>query len=234
MELFAPYNTIVYASNAIIFALSSVGNAWIVVALVRKRSLRTTTLSFVGNLALAYLITLLWAYFVPLRYDMNEGLFADALCKVFIGPGVTGTALLASIFTLTVLAVERYQAVVHPMSARFKLRDDTVRYAVAAIWLLTFALVLPVFIFLGYSAKGQKCTFDIPGEHTSFVPVCLVTILKSRMPRDVYNAAKLTRVIPFLKAAANPLIQVRMCSSLGKELGEMLSYIKNELGKTHP
>ncbi|XP_048587952.1 somatostatin receptor type 2-like [Nematostella vectensis] len=216
MELFAPYNTIVYASNAIIFALSSVGNAWIVVALVRKRSLRTTTLSFVGNLALAYLITLLWAYFVPLRYDMNEGLFADALCKVFIGPGVTGTALLASIFTLTVLAVERYQAVVHPMSARFKLRDDTVRYAVAAIWLLTFALVLPVFIFLGYSAKGQKCTFDIPGEHTRsayeifagivvvFIPLVVITFCYACIGKEVYFGNSVAPLnVPAQEEAAN-------------------------------
>ncbi|XP_019942902.1 type-1 angiotensin II receptor [Paralichthys olivaceus] len=130
---------IVYGCN---FVIGIVGNSMVVAVIYCYMKLKTVANIFVLNLAvsdLTFLITLpMWATFAARGYQWPFGGF---LCKA--SSGLVIFNLYTSIFFLTVLSIDRYLAIVHPMRSR---RFRTVVYAritCVVIWLFAFVLSLP-------------------------------------------------------------------------------------------
>jgi len=61
---------------------------------------------------------------------LPDGLVRTILSNFFVGFNAPFTVIVASVFTLTVLAVERYNAVVKPLQM-LQVTRKTVRYAIA-------------------------------------------------------------------------------------------------------
>lgn len=161
----------------IFISIGVVGNLLVVMAVWRKRSLRSTTNYLLCNLAVSDVINL---SFLPLmaiqhKVQIKEGVLADFLCK-FFSYHIPLTASFASIVTLLVLSIERYHAVVKPMRSGFRLREETVHYAIILVWLFAICLTLPYYIF-GYSARGQ-CRHNLPSDAIeSYVIIVMSTVV---------------------------------------------------------
>jgi hypothetical protein len=148
----------------IILILGAFGNSLVIVAVKRKRSLRTTTNILLANVAVSDIVALVFLPFISLQAVIHQGGFgADFLCKILADFHVPATAFFVSVLTLTILSVERFHAIVKPMREGIRLRDETVRYAVITIWLLAIALTLPLYICSYYDdMKRHACGHRYP------------------------------------------------------------------------
>lgn len=151
-----------------------VGNG-IVIAIVRKTpSMHTTTNYLLVNLAVADLLSLI---FCPGFYDfalhnvkLRQNL-GDFVCKVFAGNAVLSVTVLESIFTLTVVAVERYLSLVKPFNTRARLTKKNVGYAIATTWILASIICLPGFLSNNYDEYATEYPCNRPWTLNKLVPL---------------------------------------------------------------
>ena len=62
-----------------------------------------------------------------------------------------------SIFTLIIVAVERYNALIHPFNDRRRLTETKVRRAMVLTWLSCVVLYSPLFSYFEYDGEAGKC-----------------------------------------------------------------------------
>lgn len=168
-----------YILASLIVLIGILTNLLVVVAVWKRRSLRSTTNLLLVNLAISDIISL---SFLPMSTiqsfsQFDEGPLADFLCKFLISWHIPVTASYASIFTLTVLAVERYHAIVKPMRTGIRLRDDTIKYAILCIWLIAVIVSSPFYIFGHF--ENNHCIFDktTASSKLYYVLFCAVFII---------------------------------------------------------
>ena len=143
---------------AIVLASGIVGNASVLVIIKKNRTFQSAQNYLLANLAAANISGLTFCGFsvIPVVSVLPDGLVGSLLCKFFIGFNVPLTATVTSVFTLTVLAVERYNAVVKPLQM-LKLTVKAVRYAIAATWAVSVGLNVPILVHTGYKFKKAFC-----------------------------------------------------------------------------
>ena len=117
------------------------------------------------NLAVADLLSLL---FCPGFYDLalnNVKLsqtIGDFVCKVFAGNAILSVTVIESIFTLVVVAVERYFSLGKPFQTNARLRKEKVRYAITATWILATLICLPGILSNNYVEDATKYPCNRP------------------------------------------------------------------------
>ena len=175
LDDFAPYSiqtidigfAIVYALFVLVGVL---GNSLVITVVRKNRSMRTTTNFLLVNLAAADIVTLLscprtYAFvFYPIH---PTGIAGDVLCKFFSGNAVVSTAIVCSILTLTVLAIERYHALLKPMRSGLRIRKGNVGKVIAALWVLAFGISTPDYIANHYSEHYRRCVCPFSLESMS-------------------------------------------------------------------
>ena len=134
-------------------ASGTIGNASVLIIIKRNRTFQTPQNFLLANLSAADITNLTFCAFsvIPMVTVLPDGVVGTVLCKFFAGFNVPITAIVASIFTLTVLAVERYNAVVRLQM--LQLTRKTVRYAIARTWVASIALSAPLFANTDYKFK---------------------------------------------------------------------------------
>ncbi|XP_031563079.1 type-1 angiotensin II receptor B-like [Actinia tenebrosa] len=138
----------------LLICLGIFGNSLVIVAVKKKRSLRSTTNILLANVAASDILTLVFLPLMSFQGLINQdGLIADLMCKIFVDFHIPATGYAALILTLSLLAIERYHAVVKPMKNGIRLQNETVRYAVIAVWLIAVILTLPTYIFCVFNAN---------------------------------------------------------------------------------
>ena len=150
-----------------------VGNG-IVIAIVRKTpSMHTTTNYLLVNLAVADLLSLIFCpgfYDFALRDVKLTQTVGDIVCKVFAGNAVLSVTVLESIFTLTVVAVERYVSLVKPFNTSARLKKENVGYAIATTWILASIICLPGFLSNNYDERSTEYPCNRPWTLNKLVP----------------------------------------------------------------
>lgn len=137
-----------------------IGNSMIIIAVKKKRYLRSTTNYLLLNLAISDLTSLTFLLLMPIGSEivLKDGAFSDFLCKFFISYHVPLTASFVSVLTILVLAIERYFAIVKPMRSGLRLREDNVHIAIVTAWVIGCIATLPYYIFGSYNAITGHCS----------------------------------------------------------------------------
>ena len=136
------------------------GNSLVIVVVWKTRTMHTATNYLLVNLAASDILVLLWC---PRTYDfavvgsLPEGTSGDYLCRFFIGDPMDTLCLGVTLFTLTVLAVERYQALVTPLRTKYKLNKKSVIYAISITWIVSLLASIPDFVFTHVDRDSGKC-----------------------------------------------------------------------------
>ncbi|KAG6930644.1 C-C chemokine receptor type 5-like, partial [Chelydra serpentina] len=140
-------------SLVLIFGL--VGNALVVLILIKYKRLRSMTDIYLLNLAISDLLFILslpfWAYYTAREWD-----FGNAMCKILSGVYYAG--FYSGIFFIILLTIDRYLAIVH---AVFALKARTVAHGIFTsvfIWVVAILASLPGFIFHSVQKEGVHCT----------------------------------------------------------------------------
>ncbi|XP_053115270.1 urotensin-2 receptor-like [Hemicordylus capensis] len=110
------------------------------------------------NLALADLLYLSTAPFIIYNGLVKEWRFGEAGCRILLSLDLL--TMHASIFLLTLMSCERYTAVAHPFQAARQGRRCRRPLAIG-IWLLSFALALPMMVMIHQEERAVGDGADI-------------------------------------------------------------------------
>ncbi|KAJ7314040.1 hypothetical protein JRQ81_005940 [Phrynocephalus forsythii] len=114
-------------------------------AIVRVSPAASSLRVHLVNLALADLLYLLTAPFIVHNGLVKDWPFGEVGCRILLSLDLL--TMHASIFLLTLMSCERYTAVAHPFQAASRARRCR-RPLAAGIWLLSFALALPMMVMI--------------------------------------------------------------------------------------
>ncbi|XP_057179327.1 D(3) dopamine receptor isoform X2 [Triplophysa rosa] len=159
------------------------GNVLVCMAVVRERSLQTTTNYLVVSLAVADLLvaSLVMPWAVYLEVVGGAWLFSRLYCNVFVTLDVMMCT--ASILNLCAISIDRYTAVVMPVlyntthSSRKR-----VSVMIATVWVLAFAVSCPLLFGFNTTDDPTVCSISNPdfviySSVVSFYLPFIVTLL---------------------------------------------------------
>ncbi|XP_019389573.1 PREDICTED: pyroglutamylated RFamide peptide receptor isoform X1 [Crocodylus porosus] len=195
----------------LICALALAGNGLMLYALSRRRALRSATNIFLGSLALSDLLIALFC--VPgtllqsLASSWPGGAFA---CKMV--PFVQSTAIVTEILTMTCIAVERHQGIVHPLKMKWQYTNRRAFTMLGIVWLLAAIVGSPM-----WHVQQLEVKYDFLYEKEY---VCCLEEWTSPVHQKIYTTFIL--VILFLLPL---MLMLLLYSKIGYEL-----WIKKRVG----
>lgn len=149
----------------------------------KTKALHSTTNFLFANLALSDFLTLVFGVPNAIALEVGNhprGTLGDWLCKFVTAGNEIGIMSTSSVLTLSLLAVERYHAIVKPLAANRRLTIDKTKYALALIWILAIILNIPLFVRSVFKEKKNFCDYgwSLKQELTyiSCIAFLLVTI----------------------------------------------------------
>ncbi|XP_032229981.2 somatostatin receptor type 4 [Nematostella vectensis] len=198
---------VLIALHFLVLVIGIIGNVSVIRVVWSTRSMHTTTNYLLANLALADIITLSTnpylyklLFNLVLHFSSNRWslLAKDWLCRLIMENGIVGVFICVSVTLLTVVAVERFNAMVKPLSPRFSIQKEQVWKIVILIWFVSVLLNIPIFIDVEFDPHTNRCisaldmttyrkstvvylaiyfgvNFFIPGV---IITVCYLSILK--------------------------------------------------------
>ena len=136
-----------FFSSIPFLVIGFIGNVLVVRIVHKTREMHTPTNYLLVSIAASDIISiLLW----PL-YFFEVWKF---ICKLVV---LVELCIMASCFTIAVLAVERYHALLKPYRTGLRLRDDNVKKAIACIWVASILICLPETFFKEWSETYETC-----------------------------------------------------------------------------
>ncbi|XP_028656341.1 G-protein coupled receptor 83-like [Erpetoichthys calabaricus] len=127
-----------------IIVISLFGNTLVCHVVMKNKRMHSATSLFIVNLAIAdILITLLNTPFTLVRFVNSTWVFGRAMCHV--SRFVQYCSLHVSTLTLTAIALDRHQVILHPLKPRMSLARGLIYIAV--IWIMASCFSLPHAIY---------------------------------------------------------------------------------------
>ncbi|XP_043918060.1 neuromedin-K receptor [Protopterus annectens] len=129
--------SIAYGSVVAVAVLGNLIVIWIILA---HKRMRTVTNYFLLNLAFSDASMAAFNTLINFIYAThNEWYFGEGYCRFHNFFPIT--AVFASIYSMTAIAVDRYMAIIHPLKPR--LSATATKLVIGSIWILAFLLAFP-------------------------------------------------------------------------------------------
>ncbi|XP_068566088.1 delta-type opioid receptor-like [Cebidichthys violaceus] len=194
-EGMSPIIPIITAVYSVVFVVGLLGNCLVMYVIIRYTKMKTATNIYIFNLALADALVTTTMPFQSTDYLLNTWPFGEVVCKVFIS--IDYYNMFTSIFTLTMMSVDRYVAVCHPVKALDFRTPIKAKMINVCIWILSSAAGIPAFILGGTQTKSDitECALQFPEPYVYWdtlmkicvfvfafvVPVLIITVCYSLM-----------------------------------------------------
>ncbi|KAM9589486.1 LOW QUALITY PROTEIN: somatostatin receptor type 4 [Trichechus inunguis] len=153
------------------------GNALVIFAILRYAKMKTATKVYLLNLAIADELFMLSVPFVASSAALRHWPFGSVLCRAVLS--VDGLNMFTSVFCLTVLSVDRYVAVVHPLLAATYRRPSVAKLINLGVWLASLLVTLPITIFADTlpAQGGQAVACNLRWPHPALAVFVVYTLL---------------------------------------------------------
>ncbi|MBN3303781.1 neuromedin-K receptor-like [Amia ocellicauda] len=164
-----------------VVAIAVFGNSVVIWIILAHKRMRTVTNYFLVNLAFSDASMAAFNTLINFIYSAhNEWYFGQAYCKFHNFFPIT--AVFASIYSMTAIAVDRYMAIIHPLKPR--LSATATKVVILSIWILAFILAFPVCFFSTTRQIPGRilCFVHWPKTTDSFTYHIIVTILVYLLP----------------------------------------------------
>ncbi|XP_061556367.1 somatostatin receptor type 5-like [Phycodurus eques] len=147
------------------------GNTLVIHIVLHHSKMESVTNMYILNLAIADELFMLGLPFLAVQNSLQAWPFGSFMCRLVMT--VDSINQFTSIFCLTVMSVDRYLAVGHPVrSARWR-RPRVAKVVNGTVWALSFLVVLPVVVFANIQKTGGTCNILWPAPvkvwRTAFV-----------------------------------------------------------------
>ncbi|XP_010194177.1 D(3) dopamine receptor [Colius striatus] len=161
------------------------GNVLVCLAVLRERTLQTTTNYLVVSLAVADLLvaTLVMPWVVYLEVTGGVWTFSRVCCDIFVTMDVMMCT--ASILNLCAISIDRYTAVVKPVQYQYSTGQSSCRRVslmIVIVWMLAFAVSCPLLFGFNTTGDPSVCSISNPSfiiysSLVSFYLPFMVTLL---------------------------------------------------------
>ncbi|NWH60562.1 DRD3 protein, partial [Geococcyx californianus] len=161
------------------------GNVLVCLAVLRERTLQTTTNYLVVSLAVADLLvaTLVMPWVVYLEVTGGVWTFSRICCDIFVTMDVMMCT--ASILNLCAISIDRYTAVVKPVQYQYNTGQSSCRRVslmIVIVWMLAFAVSCPLLFGFNTTGDPSVCSISNPifiiySSLVSFYLPFMVTLL---------------------------------------------------------
>ncbi|NXQ97336.1 DRD3 protein, partial [Sagittarius serpentarius] len=161
------------------------GNVLVCLAVLRERTLQTTTNYLVVSLAVADLLvaTLVMPWVVYLEVTGGVWTFSRICCDIFVTMDVMMCT--ASILNLCAISIDRYTAVVKPVQYQYSTGQSSCRRVslmIVIVWMLAFAVSCPLLFGFNTTGDPSVCSISNPSfiiysSLVSFYLPFMVTLL---------------------------------------------------------
>ncbi|RVE58660.1 hypothetical protein OJAV_G00196560 [Oryzias javanicus] len=194
-EGMSPIIPIITAVYSVVFVVGLMGNCLVMYVIIRYTKMKTATNIYIFNLALADALVTTTMPFQSTDYLLNTWPFGEVVCKVFIS--IDYYNMFTSIFTLTMMSVDRYVAVCHPVKALDFRTPIKAKMINVCIWILSSAAGIPAFVLGGTQTNSDitECALQFPEPYAYWdtmmkicvfvfafvVPVLIITVCYSLM-----------------------------------------------------
>ncbi|KAK7881726.1 hypothetical protein WMY93_030135 [Mugilogobius chulae] len=194
-EGMSPIIPIITAVYSVVFVVGLFGNCLVMYVIIRYTKMKTATNIYIFNLALADALVTTTMPFQSTDYMLNSWPFGEVVCKVFIA--IDYYNMFTSIFTLTMMSVDRYVAVCHPVKALDFRTPVKAKMINVCIWILSSAAGIPAFVLGGTQTNSDitECALQFPEPYVYWdtlmkvcvfvfafvVPVLIITVCYSLM-----------------------------------------------------
>nr|XP_033803529.1 substance-P receptor [Geotrypetes seraphini]XP_033803530.1 substance-P receptor [Geotrypetes seraphini] len=139
---------------SLIVLVSVVGNIIVIWIILAHKRMRTVTNYFLVNLAFAEASMAAFNTVVNFTYAIhNDWYYGLVYCKFHNFFPIS--AVFASIYSMTAIALDRYMAIIHPLQPR--LSATATKVVICVIWVLAFLLAFPQ----GYYAITENMTYRV-------------------------------------------------------------------------
>nr|XP_054771878.1 orexin receptor type 2-like [Lytechinus pictus] len=125
----------------IIFFVAIMGNTMVCIAILKNDHMRTVTNYYIMNLATTDILIAFVCLPITITVDVSESWFFGRTACYLI-PYFQLVLVCASIYTLMMIAVDRYLAICHPL--KFQIRASRTLLTIALVWVVSFFIALPV------------------------------------------------------------------------------------------
>ena len=135
----------------------------------KTRQMHTPTNYLLANMAVSDVITILLFLcnnFTEDQLGRVSHKFATLACKAL---NIVGICITVSSITLTVLALERYHALLKPFRTELRLSEDNVKKAIVFIWTTSVVICFPWFFFAEWSEKQTSCVPPLDKESNIYI-----------------------------------------------------------------
>ncbi|NWI58909.1 DRD3 protein, partial [Calyptomena viridis] len=181
-----PHSHAYYALCYCILILAIIfGNVLVCMAVLRERTLQTTTNYLVVSLAVADLLvaTLVMPWVVYLEVTGGVWTFSRICCDIFVTMDVMMCT--ASILNLCAISIDRYTAVVKPVQYQYSTGQSSCRRVslmIVIVWMLAFAVSCPLLFGFNTTGDPSVCSISNPSfiiysSLVSFYLPFMVTLL---------------------------------------------------------
>ncbi|KFZ49185.1 D(3) dopamine receptor [Antrostomus carolinensis] len=181
-----PHSHTYYALCYCILILAIIfGNVLVCLAVLRERTLQTTTNYLVVSLAVADLLvaTLVMPWVVYLEVTGGVWTFSRICCDIFVTMDVMMCT--ASILNLCAISIDRYTAVVKPVQYQYSTGQSSCRRVslmIVIVWMLAFAVSCPLLFGFNTTGDPSVCSISNPSfiiysSLVSFYLPFMVTLL---------------------------------------------------------
>ncbi|MBN3274530.1 NK3R protein, partial [Polyodon spathula] len=165
-----------------VVAVAVFGNVIVIWIILAHKRMRTVTNYFLVNLAFSDASMAAFNTLINFIYALNnEWYFGQGYCKFHNFFPIT--AVFASIYSMTAIAVDRYVAIIHPLKPR--LSATATKVVIVSIWILAFVLAFPLCFFSRTRQIPNRilCYVDWPSGFTDhFMYHIIVTVLVYVLP----------------------------------------------------
>ncbi|XP_071387565.1 somatostatin-like receptor F_48D10.1 [Centroberyx affinis] len=143
-----------------VFVFGLTGNTLAIYVVLRYAKMKTVTNIYILNLAVADELYIVGLPFLTTQNVLSYWPFGSFLCRVVMTADSMNQ--FTSIFCLTVMSIDRYLAVVHPIRSTKWRHPRVAKMVSAAVWAVSFVVVLPVVIFSDVQDKFNSCNMIWP------------------------------------------------------------------------
>eukprot|EP00066_Takifugu_rubripes_P010687 XP_003978709.1 PREDICTED: somatostatin receptor type 3 [Takifugu rubripes] len=137
-----------------------VGNTLVIHVIVHYTKNESVTNIYILNLAIADELFMLGLPFLAVQNALLSWPFGSLMCRVVMT--VDAINQFTSIFCLTVMSVDRYLAVVHPIRSFWWRRPRVAKAISTTVWAGSFVVVLPVVVFADVLKDDGNCSIVWP------------------------------------------------------------------------